>query len=104
MDIQRKTTAKQTTLKLSGDLTIYQAAEAKSRMLDNAKGLDRKVLLNMEGIESLDSAGVQLLLMLKKVVSQNSGELNIVGISESAARVLQILSCAASFGLEELNV
>lgn len=103
MDIQRRTTAKQTTLKLSGDLTIYQAAEAKSQLLENAKGLDRKVLLNMEGVEALDSAGVQLLLMLKKVIRLNNGELKIVGISESANRVLQILSCAGSFGVEEAS-
>ena len=44
MDIQRRTTAKQTTIKLSGDLTIYEAASAKSLLLENHKGLDRKVL------------------------------------------------------------
>ena len=64
MNISRRTTAKQTTIKLTGDLTIYQAAEAKASLLVPDTGLDRKVVLNLEQVEELDTAGVQLLMML----------------------------------------
>ena len=103
MDIQRRTTAKQTTIKLSGDLTIYEAASAKSLSLENHKGLDRKVLLNLQQVEELDTSGVQLLLMLQRLVQQQGGELETVEVSESAGSILQLLRCQAALNLKEID-
>lgn len=100
MDIQRRTTAKQTTVKLSGDITIYDAGTAKEALLENVKGLDRKVLLNLEQIEELDTAGIQLLLMFQRLVHQMGGDLETVAVSESAAQVLQVLRCEQALNMK----
>lgn len=101
MNISRRTTAKQTTLKLTGDLTIYQAAEAKASLLAPDAGLDRKVVLNLEQVEELDTAGVQLLMMLQRLVGQHGGELHTSGVSESAEQVLSALHCLERFNVKE---
>ncbi len=101
MNVSRRTTAKQTTLKLEGDLTIYQAAEAKYSLLGKTDGLDRKVLLNMEQLEELDTAGVQLLMMLQRLVAQQGGKLQTSAISESAQQVLSALNCLDYFNAKD---
>lgn len=101
MQVQYKTTARQTRITLSGELTIYQVADVKALLLDEAKGLDKKVLLDLSRVEELDTAGVQLLFMLKKLVLQQGGTLAISDVSESARNILDCLNCSATFGLSE---
>lgn len=101
MNVSRRTTAKQTTIKLSGDITIYQAAEAKGSLLATQTGLDRKVVLNLEQVEELDTAGVQILMMLQRLVSQQGGEMQTSAISESAEQVLSALHCLERFNVKD---
>lgn len=103
MKVQRKTTAKQSTLTLSGDITIYQVMEARHLLLDETKGLDRKVLLDLEQIEELDTSGLQLLMMMKRHVELCGGSLEVVKLSESAAQVVDVLRCREALNVREME-
>ncbi len=91
MSVQRKVTKYKTDIKLSGEMTIYQAAEIHSQLVSNRSGLDRKVVLNLEQVEDIDTSGVQLLMMLSREVAAQGGVLNIGAISDRAEHVLSVL-------------
>ena len=97
MNIQHKTTAKQTSIKISGDLTIFHAAEAKAPLLQDIDKLDRKVTLDLKDVTELDTAGVQLLLMLKKRVQAQGGTLKIAAHSAPVDQVLAALNLDPAF-------
>ena len=54
-------------------------------------------------VEELDTSGVQLLLMLQRLVQQQGGELETVEVSESAGSILQLLRCQAALNLKEID-
>lgn len=92
MSITKHITKQQTAITIDGDFTIYGAGDAKIQLLEDTKGLDRKVLLNLEKIEELDCAGVQVLLMLKKHIAQLGGELRVDKVSDSVTQVCNTLN------------
>lgn len=101
MSVSRRTTAKQTSIKLTGDLTIYQAAEINNALLCQSDGLDRKVVLNLEQVEEFDTAGVQLLMQLRRCVERQGGTLQTSAISESVEQVLSALHCLDRFNVKD---
>lgn len=103
MDIQQKNSAKQTSVKISGECTIFHAAEAKIPLLQNIDKLDRKVVLDLSQITELDTAGVQLLLMFKKKIVNAGGKLKVSAISEPVRQVLTSFSLGEAFALEETS-
>ncbi len=100
MNIQHKTSTKQTSIKISGDCTIFHVAEAKSTLLHNIAKLDRKVTLDLDDVTELDTAGVQLLLMLNKRVLAAGGKLRISALSAAAKQVFDALNLDSAFAGE----
>ena len=97
MDVSRKTQRNQTVISLSGECTIYQAAELKPRLLEDGKGLDRNVLLDLVNVSELDCAGVQLLLMLKREVAAAGGNLEIKASNDTVDQVFSALNLLPLF-------
>jgi anti-sigma B factor antagonist len=54
-------------LHLSGAMTIFAAAELKSRLVDELKKRRRKGSVDLSEVTELDTAGVQLLLMARRM-------------------------------------
>lgn len=84
-------------LKLSGDLTIYCVAQAKGEI---SSALEKKPVLNLDlnGIEEIDTAGVQLLLWLKRQAEAGNGSLTLLHHSPSVVEVLDLLRVAGLLG------
>lgn len=95
MDVSRKHNKSSTTLRLSGECTIYHAATAKELLLADSKGFDKTVKLDLEQISELDTAGVQLLLMLQKSVQQAGGSLQLQASNATVDQVLRIFHLPA---------
>lgn len=51
---------------LAGKLTIYDVGESKAQFLDWLDHSGERLEINLAGIEEIDSAGVQLLALLKR--------------------------------------
>lgn len=102
MDVNRKHARKTTTLRLSGECTIYHAAVGKEILLGNTKGFDKKVELDLEQVSELDTAGVQLLLMLQRTVQQAGGTLALQAANDSVMQVFETLRLPAPFCLQEM--
>jgi len=87
----------QPSLRLAGALTIYTAAQARneipSRLAEHGA-----TVLDLSGVEELDTAGVQLLFWLKREMARNGPGLTLVGHSPVVVEVLDLLKLAGTSG------
>lgn len=82
---------------LDQDLTIYNANDIKQRLtaaLAEGDGLE----LDLTKVSEMDTAGVQLLLFLKKEAQRLGKEARIVGHSAEVRETLDFLSLTARLG------
>ena len=88
---------KQPALALSGALTIYTVAEAR-REIPVRLAKRKSQILDLSGIEELDTSGVQLLLWLKRDAASRGEGLSLIHHSSAVADVLDLLRLTATFG------
>jgi len=84
-------------LRIEGEMSIYRAAELKQTLLAplaNASRLD----IDLSGVTELDTAGVQLLILAKKVAKEKHCELHLAGHSAAVLEVFDLLDLASHFG------
>lgn len=81
---------------LAGELTIYAAAELKTRLLDQ---LQRRETLEIDlaGVGELDCAGVQVMLMLQNEARATGRKLSWSGHSEAVRQQLGTLNLGHAF-------
>ena len=58
------------TLRIDGEMTIYSAAEHKAQLLDHLDGCE-ELELDLSGVGEMDSAGLQVLLVLKREIERS---------------------------------
>lgn len=84
-------------LSLSGDLTIYHALEQKQLMLD-ALATTTELELNLSQVGEIDTAGLQLLILLKKEAQKAGKRVRIVAHSQPVSSVIDFCNMATEFG------
>jgi anti-anti-sigma factor len=77
-------------IRLEGELTVQVAAEYKGLLLNALADRD-EVTLELSGINELDTAGLQLLLLLKREAGQLG---KTVRLTEPSHAVLEVLALA----------
>lgn len=87
----------QPSLRLTGVLTIYTVAQARSEIPSRLAKHGAKVL-DLSGLEELDTAGVQLLLWLKRDLASRGSGLALTRHSPAVVEVLDQLKLTATFG------
>ena len=73
------------TVAISGDMTVYAAAELKTALL--AELADGNTALDLAQVQEIDTAGLQLLLMLNRELG---GALEIVACSPGVRGTLEL--------------
>lgn len=86
-----------TPLRISENMTIYQAAAQKQQLLD-ALSIGEHLELDLSGVAEMDSAGLQLLLLLKREALQAGKQLSISGHSPAVRQVLDLCNLVRVFG------
>ncbi|MDD5298588.1 MAG: STAS domain-containing protein [Rhodocyclaceae bacterium] len=84
-------------LLLEDDLTIYHAAAHKARLLEALETHD-DVEVDLSKIAEMDTAGVQLLVFLKREAQRLGKRARIVGHSPAVRDVIDFLHLAAWLG------
>jgi anti-sigma B factor antagonist len=79
------------------DFTIYRVAELKPLLLA-ALGDGERIELDLSGVERMDSAGCQLLILAKREASAAGKTLAIVAHSPSVQSLIEFYNLAAWFG------
>ena len=90
-----------TVLTVSGDLTSDQADSFRRACQDRFEAGIHDVVLDMEYLTLLDSAGLELLLWLIDEVGQRSGRLKLVRPDETIRKILQITRLERRFDIHE---
>lgn len=84
-------------LRLEGELAIYRAAEIKSELL---AALEQFPVLeiNLAEVTELDTAGVQILLLIKRAAEACDRQVRLVAHSDAVAEAFELLNLAPCFG------
>lgn len=85
-----------TEITISGELTIYCAMEFYKQHLQTIK-LKALTILNLSGINEVDTAGIQLLIMLFKEISNQQSQCQLKSISSALQEYSNIFSLEGYF-------
>lgn len=83
-------------LHIQGELTIYQVVELKEILLA-ALAEPQPLDVDLSGVTEIDTAGVQLLMLVKKTAQARSHELRFLAHSPAVTEVFELLDLAAYF-------
>lgn len=84
-------------LVIRDDLTIYHALEQKQILLD-ALASSGELELNLSQVTEIDTAGLQLLILIKKEAMRAGKCVRIVAHSQAVSSVIDFCNMAAEFG------
>lgn len=84
-------------LRIDGPLTIYEAADFKKRLLEELV-LAREMEVDLAGVSEFDTAGVQLLLVLKREAARFDKPIGFHGHSRAVLQVIDLYNMAGVFG------
>jgi len=84
-------------LAIEGEMTIYHAAELRTRILAAQAGA-QTLEIDLSAVEEMDTAGLQLLLMAKRSALASGRELRLLGHSRAVTDVFEMLDLGAYFG------
>ena len=82
---------------VDGNLTIYHAGEIKERLIEGIR-TDALVELDLSHVGEIDSAGFQVLALVKRESEKRGRRLRIVGHSPAVLEVIEFFNMAAFFG------
>ena len=100
MEIRTRLEDDITVVDLLGNLDTHTSGTASEELARITQGVS-KLLLNLEGLEFLSSAGLRVILRTSKQLKRAGGETKICGAKETVLEVLEI----SGFGdLIELHV
>lgn len=82
---------------LDHDMTIYNAIELRQKLLDGL--LQADVLeIDLSQVREIDTAGIQLLMMIKRASQSRDKTLTIVAHSPAVREAVDFYNLAAFFG------
>lgn len=84
-------------LSIEGEMTVQRAAELKPVLLGALADSAARIELDLSAVTELDSAGVQLLFMLKGAARAQQCELRVCRPSPAVEHVLALLGLEGSF-------
>jgi anti-anti-sigma factor len=84
-------------LRLVGELTIYHVAELKPQLLMILQ--EKKIMeIDLSGIDEIDTAGIQLLMLIKKEADRSEKSLRLVAHSPAVLELMSLYDLAEFFG------
>ncbi|HEY0942025.1 MAG TPA: STAS domain-containing protein [Steroidobacter sp.] len=88
MDLKQSPTATNDAMRLHGEMTIYRASEVAQTLLAAVAAHEGDVILDLSAVTEFDTAGLQLVLMARRLAGSNGRRLDVVQPSECVAEVL----------------
>ncbi len=89
MEINTNEVAGVTFVKLKGDIKSTTSGEVMDALVGLVKGGSNKLLINLEGVDFISSAGLRSILVAAKLLKNSNGQMRICGANESVRKVLE---------------
>ncbi|HWK51540.1 MAG TPA: STAS domain-containing protein [Steroidobacter sp.] len=83
-------------LRVDGEMTIYRANEVAQTLFAAVRAHAGDVSLDMSDVTEFDTAGLQLVLMARRMAESNGHRLDVVQPSECVIDVLKLCNVALS--------
>lgn len=80
-----------------GELSIYTAGENRDSFMALADGSD-DIEIDLSGVEEIDTAGLQILLMIKQHTERRSIAVSVTAYSDAVQSALELTSLECLFG------
>jgi ABC-type transporter Mla MlaB component len=84
-------------MRIDGPFTIYEAMDAKQRLISELY-LAPELEVDLAGVSEIDTAGIQLLLLLKREAAREGKLLRFQGHSKAVLKVIDLYNMAGAFG------
>lgn len=84
-------------LAINDEMTIYTVLEHKTALSEQLKA-NKELQLDLSGVTELDSAGLQLLLFLKREANDRQIQLSLTQHSQAVVEVFELLNLSKHFG------
>ncbi len=97
MTIQAKKKGDVLQLAIDDEMTIYTAALQKDELLGHLEE-GQELEVDLSAVSEIDSAGLQILLMLKQEADRGNKVIHLVNHSQAVVEVFELLNVAAHFG------
>lgn len=92
---------KTTVITISGELLADQADAFRRACHDRIAAGIRDFVLNLEYLELLDSAGLELLLWLAEQIAEQTGQLRLVKPEETVSKILEVTRLERRFNIHD---
>ncbi len=79
-----------TILSLDGDLNATNSRDVESYLSNIIDEGNRKLLINLDGLNYISSAGLRVMLMANKKLKNAEGELKLCGLNDTVKEVFEI--------------
>lgn len=89
MEINVKSIGQVTVVEISGDIDSNTAPQAQEQILPMVQP-GSKVLLDMNGVEYMSSAGLRMLLSTYRQISRGNGDIVLVGLGEEIKDTMSV--------------
>ena len=83
---------------ISGEMTIYNAAALKEELMPVFGDDQRDLEIKLDGVTEIDSAGAQLLMLVKKECARTNRNLSLSGHSNAVLDTFELMGLATYFG------
>lgn len=94
MDISIKSLKTVNKITIKGELTIYQAEESARILFEDLSLFEKPIKVDLSAVTEIDTAGIQILLMLKRQMCVN--DFTISHINETVSAVVGFLGLSQS--------
>lgn len=88
-----------TVVELQGELDSDAAGIFEKHITDSIAQDKTNIVIDMSGVQFIDSQGLEVLLWARDYCNQNRRELRIAGLDENCARILEITRLDSEFDL-----
>jgi len=93
----KQQTASLTELAIQGEMTIYTALEQKKALFDCLK-TSKELHIDLSRVDELDSAGLQVLLFMKREASKRQTTFCLTQHSQAVVEAFELLDLGKHFG------
>ena len=77
-------------VQVRGDVDLRSSPQLRELLIDSARELSGKLLIDLSGVGYMDSSGVGTLVFVKREVERGSGRVVLIGLQPRVRSVLEI--------------
>lgn len=88
-----------TVVAVGGEIDVYTAPKLRDRLVELVNAGEYHLVLDLEGVEFLDSTGLGVLVGALKRVRAHEGSLSLVCTQERLLKIFRITGLAKVFGI-----